>query len=216
VEFQLEGINQVNIRPEIGLTFASCLRSILRQDPDVIMIGEIRDFDTVDIAIKSALTGHLVFSTLHTTTASGSIIRLLNMGVEPFLITSSVLCILNQRLIRKICEACKESYVLTDAMVESLGIKRTTKEPLRAHRGKGCKKCFDMGYAGRTAIGEVLMLTPPIKELIMQKAQEFELKAAARREGMKTLRENGIQKILEGTTTIEEVLHATALDEHLS
>lgn len=214
VEYQLEGINQVSIRPEIGLTFAGCLRSILRQDPDTIMVGEIRDFETVDIAIKSALTGHLVLSTLHTTTAAGSIIRLVNMGVEPFLITSSVICLINQRLVRKVCQSCKESYPLTPAMIENLGIKVSGREPAPvAYRGKGCKKCFNIGYGGRIVIAEVLVLSPVVKDLIIRKAQEHELKNAARREGMQTLRENGVQKILEGATTIEEVLRVTAPDE---
>ncbi len=215
VEYQLEGINQVSIRPEIGLTFASCLRSILRQDPDTIMVGEIRDFETVDIAIKSALTGHLVLSTLHTTTAPGSVIRLVNMGVEPFLITSSVICILNQRLVRKICDACKESYPLTPAMIETLGIKPHGKEPILAYHGKGCKKCYSIGYSGRVVIAEVVALSPTIKELILSRAQEYDLKAAARREGMQTLRENGVAKVLEGVTSLEEVLRVTAPDEKL-
>jgi type IV pilus assembly protein PilB len=215
VEYQLEGINQVSIRPEIGLSFASCLRSILRQDPDIIMVGEIRDFETVDIAIKSALTGHLVLSTLHTTTAAGSVIRLVNMGVEPFLITSSVVCLINQRLVRKVCESCKESYPLTDAMIGSLNIDKAAKGLLLAYRGKGCKKCFNIGYSGRIVIGEVLTLTSKVKELIIARAQESELKAAARREGMQTLRESGVLKVLEGVTTLEEVLRVTMPDEPL-
>lgn len=214
VEYQLEGINQVTIRPEIGLTFASCLRSILRQDPDTIMVGEIRDFETVDIAIKSALTGHLVLSTLHTTTAAGSIVRLINMGVEPFLITSSVVAIVNQRLIRKACPACKESYPLTESLMDSLGIKHG-KDPVLVYRGKGCKRCFNIGYSGRVGIAEVLILTPLIKELILQKAQEHQIKTAARKEGMQTLRENGLAKVLEGATTLEEILRVTAVDEKI-
>ena len=214
VEYQLEGINQVSIRPEIGLTFASCLRSILRQDPDIIMVGEIRDFETMDIAIKSALTGHLVLSTLHTTTAAGSVIRLVNMGVEPFLITSSIVCIINQRLVRKICESCKEAYPLSDAMYETLGIVKG-KNPVMAYRGKGCKKCFNIGYLGRIVLGEILTLSPAVKELILKKAQEHELKAVARREGMQTLRENGVQKALEGVTSLEEILRVTAPDEKI-
>ena len=215
VEYQIEGINQVSIRPEIGLTFASCLRSILRQDPDVIMVGEIRDFETVDIAIKSALTGHMVLTTLHTTTAAGSIVRLVNMGVEPFLITSSVICIVNQRLVRKVCEACKESHPLSDTMIETLGLTRKGKESILAYRGKGCKRCFNTGYSGRIVIGEVIVLTPAIKGLILSRAQEYEIKAASRREGMKTLRENGVAKVLEGATSLEEILRVTALDEPL-
>lgn len=214
VEYQLEGINQVSIRPEIGLTFASCLRSILRQDPDTIMVGEIRDFETVDIAIKSALTGHLVLSTLHTTTAAGSIIRLINMGVEPFLITSSLVAIVNQRLIRKVCQACKESYPLSDSMLDSLGLRRG-KEPILVYRGKGCKKCFNIGYSGRVAIAEVLGFSPAVKELVLKKAQEYEIKAVARKEGMQTLRENGLAKVLEGATSLEEILRVTATDEKL-
>lgn len=214
VEYQLEGINQVSIRPEIGLTFASCLRSILRQDPDIIMVGEIRDFETVDVAIKSALTGHLVLSTLHTTTAPGSVVRLVNMGVEPFLITSSVICIINQRLVRKVCDSCKESYNLTDPMIENLGIKRS-KSSVVAYRGKGCKKCFNIGYSGRIVIGEVLFFTSIIRELVLKRAQEHELKAAARKEGMQTLRENGIAKALEGVTSLEEILRLTAPDEKI-
>lgn len=214
VEYQLDGINQVTIRPEIGLTFASCLRSILRQDPDTIMIGEIRDFETVDIAIKSALTGHLVISTLHTTTAAGSIIRLVNMGVEPFLITSSLIAVVNQRLVRKVCQHCKESYPLSPTMMDSLGIKHS-KEPMHIYRGKGCKKCFNIGYSGRVALAEVLVLSGAVKELILQKAQEYEIKAVARREGMQTLRENGLVKVLEGVTTLEEILRVTAEDEKM-
>ncbi|MBI5873886.1 MAG: Flp pilus assembly complex ATPase component TadA [Candidatus Omnitrophica bacterium] len=216
VEYQLEGINQVSIRPEIGLTFASCLRSILRQDPDIIMVGEIRDFETVDIAIKSALTGHLVLSTLHTTTAAGSVIRLVNMGVEPFLITSSVVCLINQRLVRKVCDSCKESYPLTDVMIETLGIKRSGKAPILAYRGKGCKRCFNIGYSGRIVIGEVLTMTATVKDLVIRRAQEYELKKAARLEGMQTLRENGVAKVLEGVTTLEEVLRVTAPDEPIT
>ncbi|MDD5019832.1 MAG: GspE/PulE family protein, partial [Candidatus Omnitrophica bacterium] len=212
VEYQLDGINQVSVRPEIGLTFAGCLRSILRQDPDTIMVGEIRDFETVDIAIKSALTGHLVLSTLHTTTAAGTIVRLVNMGVEPFLITSSIICILNQRLVRKVCDSCKEAYDLPAATAQSLGIEATNKD-VAAYRGKGCKRCFGIGYAGRIVIGEALMLTPTIKELIIKRGQEYEIKAAARREGMQTLRQNGLKKALEGVTSIEEVLRVTAPDE---
>ncbi|MFA5038499.1 MAG: ATPase, T2SS/T4P/T4SS family [Candidatus Omnitrophota bacterium] len=212
VEYQLEGINQVSVRPEIGLTFASCLRSILRQDPDTIMVGEIRDFETVDIAIKSALTGHLVLSTLHTTTAAGTIVRLVNMGVEPFLITSSIICILNQRLVRKVCESCKESYQVDASLAKTLGLCGAEKDS-NFYRGKGCKRCFNIGYSGRTVIGEVLALTPAVRELIINRAQESQIKAMARKEGMRTLRENGLKKAMEGLTSLEEVLRVTAPDE---
>ncbi|MDD5291730.1 MAG: ATPase, T2SS/T4P/T4SS family [Candidatus Omnitrophica bacterium] len=211
VEYQLEGINQVNIRDEIGLTFASALRHILRQDPDTIMVGEIRDFDTVDIAIKSALTGHLVLSTLHTSTAAGTVVRLVNMGVEPFLIASSVICIIAQRLVRKICPHCKENYVPTETVLSKLQIQ--SKEEIVFYRGKGCKKCFNSGYSGRIVLSEVLMLSPKIKELILGRQQEHKLKSVARTEGMQTLREDGLAKCFLGITSLEEVLRVTAKDE---
>ncbi|MDD5006078.1 MAG: ATPase, T2SS/T4P/T4SS family [Candidatus Omnitrophica bacterium] len=211
VEYQLEGINQVNIREEIGLTFASALRYILRQDPDTIMIGEIRDFDTVDIAIKSALTGHRVLSTLHTSTAASSVVRLLNMGVEPFLITSSIICIIAQRLVRKICPNCKESYTPVSTAISKLQLK--SKDNIVFYKGKGCKKCFNSGYSGRLVLGEVLVLSPKIKELILERAQEYRIKNTARAEGMKTLREDGLAKCLAGLTSLEEVLRVTAADE---
>ncbi|MBI3008896.1 MAG: Flp pilus assembly complex ATPase component TadA [Candidatus Omnitrophica bacterium] len=214
VEYQLEGINQVTVHPDIGLTFAGALRSILRQDPNVIMIGEIRDFDTVDIAIKSALTGHLVLSTLHTTDAAGSIIRLVNMGVEPFLITSSVIMVAAQRLIRKICTRCKEAYAVHEGLKKELtpAVGVENKEII-LYRGKGCPECLNTGYAGRVGLIEVLVLTPEIKDLIMQKAPEARIKEAARKNGMATLRENGIQKALAGITTIDEILRVTAQDQ---
>ncbi len=213
VEYQLEGINQVTVHPDIGLTFASSLRSILRQDPNVIMIGEIRDYDTVDIAIKAALTGHLVLSTVHTTTACGSVVRLLNMGVEPFLITSSLIAIVAQRLIRKICAKCKEPYEVSNSVVEKLKIAIPSAQKLIFYRGKGCRDCLNTGYSGRIGIAEVLSLTPSIKDLILSRAQEYLLKDAARKEGMETLREDGLSKVLAAITTLEEVLKTTAPDE---
>ncbi|HDZ76870.1 MAG TPA: type II secretion system protein GspE, partial [Candidatus Omnitrophica bacterium] len=213
VEYQIEGINQVSIRPDIGLTFASSLRSILRQDPDIVMVGEIRDFDTADIAIKAALTGHLVLSTLHTTTAPASIARLVNMGVEPFLITSSLICVVTQRLIRLICVKCKESYKLTTESLDKLKIKHAKDKPLVFYRGKGCSFCSNSGYKGRTSIAEVLVLVPEIKDLIMEKAQDYKIKKVARSLGMKTLRESGMEKVFAGVSTLEEVLKITAADE---
>ncbi|MCX5710823.1 MAG: ATPase, T2SS/T4P/T4SS family [Candidatus Omnitrophica bacterium] len=213
VEYQLEGINQVTARPEIGLTFASALRSILRQDPNIIMIGEIRDYDTVDIAIKSALTGHLVLSTLHTTTAPGSIVRLINMGVEPYLINSSVVCIVSQRLVRRICPRCKETYTIKKDLLDSLKIKLEKGKNPEFFRGKGCPFCLNMGYSGRTGIAEVLVLSSKIRELILNRAQEHVIKEEARKEGMKTLREDGLEAVFKGLTTIEEVLRVTAPDE---
>ncbi|MFH0839940.1 MAG: ATPase, T2SS/T4P/T4SS family [Candidatus Omnitrophota bacterium] len=213
VEYDLYGINQVSIRPEIGLTFAKSLRSILRQDPDVIMVGEIRDFDTADIAIKSALTGHLVLSTLHTTTAPGAVIRLVNMGVEPFLITSSVVLVGAQRLARKICPNCKEEYKIDKAAIERCNI-QVSGTPL-FYRGKGCKNCVNTGYKGRVGLMETLVLTPKIKTLIASRAQEYQIKDAARQEGMVTLRENGLKKVLAGITTWEEVLRLTTGDQDM-
>ena len=216
VEYQLESINQVNANFEIGLTFATALRSILRQDPDIIMIGEIRDFETVDIAIKSALTGHLVLSTLHTTTASGSIVRLINMGVEPFLITSSVICIIAQRLVRKICERCKEPIKLNETILKKIGVETLSSKKMNFFKGQGCKYCFNTGYSGRTGIVEILALAPEIKELILAQAEEHKIKKVARLSGgMITLREDGLNKAREGLTSLEEVLRITAPDEKI-
>jgi type IV pilus assembly protein PilB len=213
VEYQLEGINQVNARPEVGLTFASALRSILRQDPNIIMIGEIRDYETVDIAIKSALTGHLVLSTLHTTTASGVIVRLVNMGVEPYLINSSLVCVVAQRLVRKICTYCKEGYAIKPEIAASLKLDLGKIKKPEFFRGKGCPRCFNTGYSGRTGIVEVLLLSASIRELILKKEQEHVIKQQARKEGMRTLREEGLQMALNGITSPEEVLRVTASDE---
>ncbi len=213
VEFQLEGINQVTAKPEIGLSFAAALRSILRQDPNIIMIGEIRDYETVDIAIKSALTGHLVLSTLHTTTAAGAVVRLVNMGVEPYLINSSLVCVLAQRLVRKICPNCKEAYILKDEIAASLRLDAKKIGKFQFYKGKGCQSCFNTGYAGRTVIAEVLQLSQKIRDLILSGSQEQFIKRQARLEGMQTLREDGIGSALKGLTSIEEVIRVTAPDE---
>ena len=211
VEYDLYGINQVTIRPAINLTFASSLRSILRQDPDIIMVGEIRDYDTADIAIKSALTGHLVLSTLHTTTASGSIVRLMNMGIEPFLITSSTVLVAAQRLTRRICPSCREPYKVERSTFEGYKLK-TDADKITLYKGKGCNLCLHTGYKGRVGLMETLVLTPKIKELIANKAQEYQIREAARGEGMATLRDNGLKKALAGITTWEEVLRLTTGD----
>jgi type IV pilus assembly protein PilB len=213
VEYQLEGINQVTVRTEVGLTFGSALRAILRQDPNIIMIGEIRDFETVDIAIKSALTGHLVLSTIHTTTACGSIVRLINMGVEPFLIDSAIVCILAQRLVRKICPHCKEEHPMTMDILNSIRVRVDKSSKYKFFRGKGCSRCFNLGYSGRISISELLILTPKVRELILDRAQEHIIKQQARIEGMKTLREDGVRAALAGLTTLEEVVRITAPDD---
>ncbi|MDD2653953.1 MAG: GspE/PulE family protein, partial [Candidatus Omnitrophica bacterium] len=212
VEYDLPGINQVTAKVDIGLTFAATLRSMLRQDPDVIMVGEIRDFETVDIAIKAALTGHLVLSTIHTTTAPGTIVRLVNMGVEPFLIASSVICIVSQRLLRQICDKCKTSYEISEEMAKRLGASIPNKTTT-FYRGKGCKFCFNSGYKGRVGIAETLVLTPKIKDLIFQRAEEHKIKEQAIKEGMITLRQDGIEKAIAGITSLEEVLRTTIADK---
>lgn len=213
IEYQLDGINQVTALPEIGLTFAQALRSILRQDPDIIMVGEIRDYETVDIAIKAALTGHLVLSTLHTTDAAGSLVRLANMGVEPFLVTASCLMVSAQRLVRVLCPACKEPYTVSTALMEKLKLNQNKKYTF--YRPKGCQKCNNTGYKGRIGIAEILKVTPKIKELILQRAPEAKIKNAARQEGMRTLQENGMAKVISGVTSLEEVLRVTAREEKL-
>lgn len=213
VEYQMKGANQVNVKPSMGLTFPTTLRSILRQDPDVIMIGEIRDTETLDIAVKAALTGHLVLSSLHTTTAVGSIVRMMNMGIEPFLICSSVLAIVAQRLLRRVCPYCKEDYTLSASVAEKVGFGSTVSaEQIKLVHGKGCKKCFKTGYSGRIGITEILIFSPKIKELVLGRVGGVKLKEAARREGMKTMREDGVTKAQEGLTTLEEVLRVTAGD----
>jgi type IV pilus assembly protein PilB len=211
IEFDLKGINQVNVRPEVGLTFASSLRSILRQDPDIIMIGEMRDFDTLDVAIKAALTGHLVLSTIHTNTAPGAITRMINMGLEPFLVSSSVAMIAAQRLVRKICEKCKEPYEITDEARKTIDIKGR-RSPV-FYKGRGCNFCLGTGYKGRIGIMEVLTVDSDIRRLIMDSAAEAKIKECARNSGMITLREDGIAKARDGITTIEEVVRVTVGDQ---
>ncbi len=215
VEYQIEGVNQVAVRPEVKLTFARALRSILRQDPDVIMVGEIRDSETADIAIKAALTGHLVLTTLHTNTAVGSITRLVNMGIEPFLITSSVLMAASQRLVRRICARCKESYEPSAELMRQLGISEKDLKACKGvlSRGKGCQACGKKGYAGRIVLMEALTLSNQVKELILKGAPEEEIKKMGCQQGMRTLRESGIAKILQGVTTPEEVMRVTVRDD---
>jgi type II secretory ATPase GspE/PulE/Tfp pilus assembly ATPase PilB-like protein len=203
VEYELKGISQVQVKPEIGLTFASALRSILRQDPDVIMVGEIRDVETAEIAIQAALTGHLVFSTLHTNDAPSSVTRLLDMGIEPFLVASSVVGVIAQRLVRKICPHCKESYFPTPQELKDLGIEGYS-GPL--YRGKGCDYCMGTGYYGRTALYEILEVDREIKRMILALKDSDEIKERAVEKGMKTLRMDGARKVTMGVTTVEEVL----------
>ncbi len=213
VEFNFMGINQVQMHEEIGLTFASALRSFLRQDPDIIMVGEIRDFETAQIAIQSALTGHLVMSTLHTNDAPGTITRLVDMGIEPFLITSSVLLILAQRLARKICSECKEPIEVNPKLLLGLGVPREEIDGFTTYKGKGCSICSNTGYKGRIGLYEVMPLWDDLKELVLSRASSLDIKKGAIRLGMKSLRRAGIEKIAEGMTTIEEVLRTTMDDQ---
>lgn len=205
IEYELEGINQMQVKPKIGLDFANGLRSIVRQDPNVIMVGEIRDKETAEIAIQAALTGHLVFSTLHTMDSAGAVARLYDMGVEPFLIASSITMIGAQRLVREICDNCKEPYTLTQEVMKDYNLKDD-----KFYKGKGCDKCKDTGYYGRTAVIETFVVNDRIGDLITSKATAQEIKKAAIEAGMKTLRENGIEKVKRAITTLEEVLRVTA------
>ncbi len=209
VEYNLMGINQVQVKEEIGLTFASALRSFLRQDPDIIMVGEIRDFETAEIAVKAALTGHLVLSTLHTNDAPSTISRLLNMGIEPFLVSASVLLILAQRLCRKICSNCREEEKVPIQALMNIGFPEEEANQITCFVGKGCNKCNDTGYKGRVALYEVMPVKDELKELILEGAAASEIKKTAVRLGMNTLRTSGLAKIKEGVTTLEEVLRVT-------
>jgi type IV pilus assembly protein PilB len=215
VEYNLHGINQVQMHDEIGLNFATALRAFLRQDPDIIMVGEIRDFETAEIAVKAALTGHMVLSTLHTNDAPSTVNRLLNMGVEPFLVTASTNLILAQRLARKVCNECKAPVELNAQTVQALvdlGCKPEDAKKATLFKGEGCRTCSNTGYKGRIALYEVMPFSEPLKELVLQGASTAELKAEAIRLGMKSLRQSGLSKILEGVTTVEEVARVTAAD----
>ncbi len=212
VEFNLPGINQVQMHDEIGLNFAAALRSFLRQDPDIIMIGEIRDFETAEIAVKAALTGHLVLSTLHTNDAPSTVTRLLNMGVEPFLVTASLQLVEAQRLVRKICSNCKEPAPTPKDELKVLGAKDEEIDTATCFKGKGCEKCGGSGSKGRIAVYEVMPMSESIKELVLQGASAVELKAEAIRQGMRTLRMSGITKVCEGTSLVDEVARITASD----
>jgi type IV pilus assembly protein PilB len=210
VEYELAGIRQSQINPKAGLVFANALRSLLRQDPDIILVGEIRDLETSSVAIEAALTGHLVFSTLHTNDAPGALNRLVDMGVEPFLISSSVAGIIAQRLVRKICSNCKVPQEVTKEVLDHFADLKDKK--LTFYHGKGCKSCRNTGYRGRTGIFEMLTLNPEIQDLVMKKASSNQIKEVAVKVGMKTLREDGISKVIAGMTTLDEVLRVTQLD----
>jgi type IV pilus assembly protein PilB len=214
VEYNLMGINQVQIHEDIGLNFAAALRSFLRQDPDIIMVGEIRDFETAEIAVKAALTGHLVLSTLHTNDAPSTVSRLLNMGVEPFLVTASVNLVLAQRLARKICDECRTEVHVEPSVLVDLGVPQAQVATTRVCRGAGCRSCNGTGYRGRIALYEVMPFTERLKEMVLQGCSTAELKEEMIRDGIATLRSSGIEKIRAGVTTIDEVLRVTAADRH--
>jgi general secretion pathway protein E len=210
VEYQLEGINQIQVKPQIGLSFANALRSIVRQDPDVIMIGEVRDLETAQIAVQSALTGHMVLSTLHTNDAPSTVNRLLDMGVEDYLLTSTVNGVLAQRLVRTLCTACREPYTPLPEVVGELDLNRFAGgDGVQLYRPVGCAKCAGTGYVGRTTIMEVMPLSDGIRSQIMRHAVSGDLRKLAVKEGMQTIYENGLRKAVSGITTIDEVLRVT-------
>lgn len=210
IEYQMDGVNQIQAKPQIGLTFATALRSIVRQDPDVIMIGEMRDLETARIAVQSALTGHLVLSTLHTNDAAGGITRLLDMGLEEYLLTSTVNGILAQRLVRKLCPACKQRYTPSPDIIDGMKLSRFAAGDIVLYKPVGCPSCGGLGYRGRLAIIEFLPMTDPIRKLIMAHEEAGAIQRLAIEEGMTTMYENGLVKALEGITSLEEVLRVTS------
>jgi general secretion pathway protein E len=209
IEYQLEGVGQIQVNPKIDLTFANGLRSIVRQDPDVILVGEVRDLETAEIAIQAALTGHLVFSTLHTNDSASAVTRLIDMGIEPFLVTSSVVAILAQRLVRTLCSACKEAYVPDEESLQNIGIAADMISGKTIYRGVGCPSCLKTGYRGRTGIFEMMMLTDTVKNLILRTSDANAIKRSGVEQGMVSLRQDGAAKVLAGVTTIEEVFRVT-------
>jgi type IV pilus assembly protein PilB len=209
VEYDLEGIVQVQINEEIGLSYASCLRSILRQDPDMILVGEIRDLETAQIAVEAALTGHLVFSTLHTNDAPSVITRLVDLGVEPYLLAATLEAVVAQRLVRKVCEECKTAYAPSEEELYELDLSPAMVRGKKFYYGEGCKRCNGSGYKGRQGIFEIMLLSEKLKQMVIESVSTAELRKAARSEGMRTLRESGITAIYDGYTTIEEVVKET-------
>jgi len=212
VEYNLFGINQVQMHDDIGLNFSSSLRSFLRQDPDIILVGEIRDFETAEIAIKAALTGHLVLSTLHTNDAPSSVSRLLNMGIEPFLVASAIVLIGAQRLCRKLCQECREPVDVPRQVLLDLGVHPDEVEDYTCYQGAGCRVCNNTGYKGRIAVYEIMTMTDELREFVLNGASTLELKREAVRQGMKTMRMSAITKLKEGVTTLEEVARLTSTD----
>jgi general secretion pathway protein E len=212
IEYQIRGIGQIQVNPKINLTFANGLRSILRQDPDVIMVGEVRDLETGEIAIQASLTGHLVFSTLHTNDSAGAITRLIDMGIEPFLASSSVIAIMAQRLVRIVCPDCRQKYSPGEEELREIGMESALAGGKPLYRAIGCQNCLGTGYRGRTGIFELLVLDDDIRTLILKNYDSNTIKRTATDKGMLTLRQDGAEKILKGITTIEEVLRVTQED----
>jgi type IV pilus assembly protein PilB len=211
VEYNLEGINQVNVHEDIGLTFAVALKAFLRQDPNIIMVGEIRDLETGAIAVKAALTGHLVLSTLHTNDAAATVDRMIDMGVAPFLVASSVNCIVAQRLLRRVCLRCRRELEPHAELLEELQIKRGSLTG-KLYQEVGCPECHNTGYKGRTGVYEVFQMSPKLKKMILDRCSTAELKAVAMEEGMLSLRQDALRRMLAGETTPQEVLRETAAD----
>jgi general secretion pathway protein E len=213
VEYTIHGINQVQVNEKAGLTFASALRSILRQDPDIILIGEIRDGETAQIATQAALTGHLVTSTIHTNSAPATITRLLDMGVEPFLIASSLVCVVSQRLVRRLCPHCKEKYTPTPEMLRRVGLMQQEAKDITFYKHKGCDECLQTGYRGRLALFEIMEITDAVQRLIVARVDASLIRQKAIEQGMTLLGADGIRRIKDGETTIEEVLTAAFVEE---
>ena len=210
VEYQLEGINQIQVKPQIGLSFANILRSMLRQDPDIIMIGEIRDLETAEIAVQAALTGHIVLSTLHTNNAASTVTRLLDMGVEDYLLTSTINAVVSQRLVRTLCAECREPYPAMRELVEQTGLRRfTDDDAITLYHARGCAKCNDTGYLGRTSVTELMVMNDEVRRLVLTHAEANDLQRAALDGGMHSMYEDGLRKVLAGMTTLEEVLRVT-------
>jgi len=212
VEYDIDGLIQVQMKPDIGLTFARCLRHILRQDPDVILVGEIRDLETAEIAAQASLTGHVVFTTLHTNDAPSSIARLLDLGVEPFLVTATLEGIIAQRLVRKICEKCKTPFEPTEGQLSELSLTPDDIKGKKFYYGRGCNKCNNTGYRGRTGIFEIMTFNDEIRDLIMNQASTNVLRAAGQKSGMRLLRDNGLAAMYDGITTIDEIVKETSTE----
>jgi type IV pilus assembly protein PilB len=212
VEYDIDGLIQVQMKPEIGLTFAKCLRSILRQDPDIILVGEIRDLETAEIAAQASLTGHVVFTTLHTNDAPSSIARLLDLGVEPFLVTATIEGIVAQRLVRKICEKCKTPFEPTEGQLSELSLTPDDIKGKQFYYGRGCGRCNNTGYRGRTGVFEIMTFNDEIRDLIMNQASTNVLRAAGQKTGMRLLRDNGLAALYDGITTIDEIVKETATE----